>query len=90
MREVSMIQCIGFVGGNRKLVGSRTADIFGEFLYIKSILDEMVSKCLEQCGVGGWIADTKIIDRIDDPSTQEVSPNNVANVFCERTVCQEK
>ena len=80
MREVASIGFITLIGASGTLVGLGVTDIADKSFEVIIVLGELSGKGFEQFRVRGWIADTNIVNRLNDPDSKEVLPDDICQV----------
>ena len=86
MSIISRIVGVGFVGRCAASVGTAGADVTNKFAEVVVVLDQFVAQLVKQLWVARRIADTNIVDGIDQTGSHEVSPHPVGNASREERV----
>ncbi len=83
VREVRAVLLVGGIRLSRQLVSARDTDVADQFLEVVLVAAELASQRVEQRLVDRRIADSNIVDLVDDPLAHEVGPDDVGQVSAE-------
>ena len=80
MGKIALVLLVCFVGDRAPLVGHGGADVMHQLTEIVVILRELFTKHFVQLRIGRWVANSDVINGINDSCSKEVRPSNVAKI----------
>ena len=77
MRLFDRIVGVPEIRGNRMLIDPRLADRSNHVLYIEARFDKVFRQSAEQFGIRWRVAGADVVDRFNQPASQQLAPDAI-------------